>query len=359
MFNSVLAPTSNSMTMCVETAQKKIYDLRCVTMKFDVVPSPGVVPGNSGQLIALNFPGSTLQTGDQVLWVSSAASCSDVEVVQNGVQTGTFANAHERRPSVFSGMATVGSSGAALVFDMSAMGGSANILLLCVKDSGTNGTVFALPQTKLQVTAAVVGLAGDPHVRAADGKWLDFYGEAGVYQLFTADHLQANAKFGYAVRDHVMIWHPKVMRPGTFVEEVGVTLLDVGATVRLAVYGGGIVSIRESLKSPVFWSGATSYSMSLGEYKISWKTCSESVAVPWGTHHRSQVLAISVGQETLKLFVAQSGGYRFIDVEAAAGSHASSGLLADALRAPVELSRSLASGQEKQYLQQVDLLPSL
>jgi hypothetical protein len=226
---------------------------------------------------------------------------------------------------------------------------------LCVKDKNTS-SVYAIPSATLEVTAPiVVGVAGDPHVRSATGKWLDFYGETGVYTLLDGN-MQANAKFGYAIRDNFMIWHPKVMRPGTLVEEVGIRLQDDETSLRLGTQAGGIVSVRTGLKSADFWTSSSGdRSLHVGDYSITWSKCTANceAAMPWGTHQRTHSLTIRGRGEYLELFVTSSGGYRFIDVEAMP-SQGATGLLADASAAPEELAERLLSGGERSY--QVEML---
>lgn len=325
--------------MCIyDSASTTFISMSCVTVAFDVSVSPITVPSNTGQLLTLGYPGGTLVAGDQVLFVHPNSRC-DTSV--------DFVNAHTTNSAEYSSSATVGASGAVLSFDFDGMRTSEDIsAFLCVK-SGTD--VFGLPSITTLVQAAVVGLAGDPHVRSADGAWLDFFGEAGVYQLLDGD-IQANAKFGYAVRDSFMIWHPKVMRPGTLVEEVGVKLAGSGTSMRLGIQGGGIVSVRNGLGATDFWARSDERTEQIGDFTVTWASCKSEceVAMPWGVHQRTHSLTIQGREEFLHLHVAKSGGYRFIDVDAAPGLE-SSGLLADAAYSSATLGQRLLGGGEAAY----------
>jgi hypothetical protein len=329
---------SSSATACVRTATGVFRTLNCVGIKFGATVYPTSVPGNDKQELSLTFSGTTLKKDDRVVWISKGSACSAPAFVSD---------AHKLNPYSFSSTSTIVASGAALKFNFTQQQ-SSNVMTLCVQ---RGGGYFSLADTTVAVTQAVtVGIGGDPHVRAADGKWLDFYGEAGVYNLLDSVNVQANAKFGYAVRDNHMIWHPKVMRPGTLMEEIGIKLQDEKVSVRMAVHGGGIVSIRKAAESTQFWTGAENQIMQVGEYTLTWAACEEAceAVMPWGSHERTRSLTIEGRGEFLKMFVAKSGGYRFVDVEAMP-SHSSSGLLADAQGAPAALAARLMSGGEKDY----------
>jgi len=198
-------------------------------------------------------------------------------------------------------------------------------------------------------------VVGDPHVRGADGTWVDFFGDVGVYELFHGSQIQANAKFSLAASDNFLIWHPKVMKAGTMMEEVGVSILGSGSTIRLGIYGGGLVSISDSLEKTTFLTTSDERTLQFGSVQVSWGPCRLNcqVAMPWGTHVRKQVLAISGQHESLTLFVTDSSGYRFIDADLTvlpSVQPTSSGLLSDAAFAPNKMQDALSLGQESQYL---------
>jgi len=192
-------------------------------------------------------------------------------------------------------------------------------------------------------------LVGDPHVRTASGKWVDFYGESGVYQLLANDKLEVNAKMGYAVRENHMIWHPKVMRPGTVVQEIGLRLPSEDVHIHFGVFGGGIVSIRETGKPTVFWTTVTNEIIKFGEFELRWEKYDSSLAMPWGTHEHAFILSLKGEEEHVDMFVSESGGYSFIDVEIKEAGASSHGLLADASNAPYALEDRLISGGEVHY----------
>jgi len=219
---------------------------------------------------------------------------------------------------------------------------------LCVREKD-GGKTYKSSGSSVAISNAVVSISGDPHVRKADGHWVDFFGESGVYQLLDGE-LAANAKLGYAVRDNFMIWHPQVMRPGTLVEEVGIQLKDTKASVRLGIQGGGIVSVRIEDQSTEFWAPSDERSLKLGAYTITWRKCVANcdVTMPWGTHQRTHSLSVQGRGDFIQVFMARSGGYRFVDIEAIPADGAT-GLLADASFAPTALSKLLVSGGEATY----------
>jgi len=330
-------------TMCVQRKTTGViaYSLPCVQVSFNVGLSPASLPANTMQMVKFEFQGGSLTQGDQVMFVHPQSKCD--------ATTPAFGTAHTLNARRYSTSATVGSSGNVLLFDFDQMRYGNDIeVYLCVNDTATK-TVFPLKGSTLKITPAVVGLSGDPHVRAADGKWLDFYGEAGVYQLLDGE-MQANAQLGYAVRDNFMIWHPKVMRAGTVVEEVAIKLQDTRTSIRLGIQGGGIVSIRQGSESTDFWAASEDQSLQLGDYTVNWSQCTKDCeqVMPWGVHQRSRSLTVQGRGEFIQLFVAKSGGYRFIDIEAIPASD-SSGLLADASAAPADLVERLSKSGESIY----------
>jgi hypothetical protein len=348
-FSSFSSFTANSATLCMRVGTPAIvHQLDCVTVGFDVSISPASVPANDFQNLRLTYPGVTLKPGDKVMFYHPSAPCL----------TANFATARQTNPSKYSSVANVELSGEALSFDFSGMYAFNQDFpaKLCVQTQSDSEPEirprFVLDASTVIVTqpvALAVGIAGDPHVRTATGTWLDFYGEAGVYQVLDGD-IQVNAKFGHAVRDNFMIWHPKVMRPGTLVLEVGIKLKGTETSIRLGVQGGGIVSIRDELKSTDFWAGADERVMQVNDYSIIWSECKDhcEVAMPWGVHQRTKTLTVEGRGEFMQMHVTQSGGYRFIDIEAIPGS-GSTGLLADAATDPDALVLRLLSGGEATY----------
>jgi len=249
------------------------------------------------------------------------------------------------RPTKYSSMGVFQSKDLPVEFSFDDMTPSVESLglQLCVNSTAI---VWSPTNVNLILRHKVVSLLGDPHVRAVDGSWMDFLGDAGVYQLLSGGGLEANARFGYAVRENFMIWHPKVMRPGTVVEEVGLKIGEVN--IRLGVFGGGVVSVRRPVSTPEFWTSSQHRSIVAGGYQVEWSSSRTTKVLPWGIHERSNVLTIKGNGEFMQLFVAKAGGYRFIDVEAAPTA-TSSGLLADALSSPQLLAQSLKSGGEHEY----------
>jgi len=315
-----------------------------ITVSFDVAVSLGSVPSNTGQLVGLSYAGNALAAGDTVLFAHPSQTCPS-----------NLTSAHDES-ELYSSHQVVTTPDAILEFDFDGMYQSATVsAVLCVHDA-TSGEIYKLPLTTIDVTKPVVGLAGDPHVRTPSGAWLDFYGESDVYQLLDGD-IQANAKFGYAVRDSLMIWHPQVMRPGTLVEEVGIKLKGTATSLRLGIQGGGLVSVRDGRQAPEFWAASEPSSLRVGDYTVTWAPCVDKceVVMPWGTHHRDQSLTVRGRGEFLQLFVTSSGGYRFVDIEAVAGD-ASTGLLADASSSPAALADRLLHGGEAVYKASVAML---
>jgi hypothetical protein len=342
-FTSFQGFTSGSAKLCMQTSSLVTHQLDCVTVGFDVSISPASVPANDFQSVQLTYPGVTLKPGDKVMFYHPSAACNKAT---------NFTTARSNNPSKYSSVANVTLSGEVLSFNFSGLYAFNQDFAakLCVHHNADD--VFSLDAATLIVTkpvALAVGIAGDPHVRSATGAWLDFYGEAGVYQMLDGN-IQANAKFGYAVRDNFMIWHPKVMRPGTLVQEVGIKLKGTQTSLRLGIQGGGIVSIRDELKPTEFWAGADKRVMHANDYSVTWSECQDKceVAMPWGVHHRTKTLTVEGRGEFIQMHVSKSGGYRFIDIEAIPGS-GSTGLLADAASAPDTLAELLLSGGESAY----------
>merc|ERR1712025_131295 len=142
--------------------------MECVTVGFDVTVSPASVPSNDGQLVNLTSAGITLLNGDQVMFVRQGQTC-DTTTPFNG----TFRDTRFHTNSVM----WTGSASQLMSFDFAGMRRNQDVTaFLCVNSSGAT-SYFALPASTISVTSAVVGLSGDPHVRAANGQWLDFYGE--------------------------------------------------------------------------------------------------------------------------------------------------------------------------------------
>jgi hypothetical protein len=341
-FSTFSAVTAAKATMCVtDSAGALVYSYACQSVSFDATISPAIVPANYGQIVQVTYTGNSVAVGDQVMFTTTA-SCPTND---------TFATAKTSSYKYNTDAVTVATSGTALTFNFTGMWIYKDVTAKMCVLSGND--VFMLSGATITVGPSVVGIAGDPHVRSANGEWLDFYGATGVYNVYSGPQMVANAKFGFAVRDNHMIWHPKVMRPGTMVEEVGIKLLEAGISLRLGVYGGGLLSIRESLKPTEFLTAKNSKEVQVGNYNIAWEPCTKdcTVVMPWGTHERSHSLTVQGEGEFMQLFVAHSGGYRFIDIEAQPAA-SSTGLLADALMAPLALADRLRSGGEKDYVLQ-------
>jgi hypothetical protein len=341
-FSTFSAVTAAKATMCVtDSAGALVYSYACQSVSFDATISPAIVPANYGQIVQVTYTGNSVAVGDQVMFTTTA-SCPTND---------TFATAKTSSYKYNTDAVTVATSGTALTFNFTGMWIYKDVTAKMCVLSGND--VFMLSGATITVGPSVVGIAGDPHVRSANGEWLDFYGATGVYNVYSGPQMVANAKFGFAVRDNHMIWHPKVMRPGTMVEEVGIKLLEAGISLRLGVYGGGLLSIRESLKPTEFLTAKNSKEVQVGNYNIAWEPCTKdcTVVMPWGTHERSHSLTVQGEGEFMQLFVAHSGGYRFIDIEAQPAA-SSTGLLADALMAPLALADRLRSGGEKNYVLQ-------
>jgi len=334
-FNSPSAPPSGGAKLCVKDGTD-IYEMNCIKMTFDLAFEPAELPANDGQMVTFKAEGINLRQGDQLVWKQRDVPCPEQH---------SFHNASEMRPTKYSSMGVFQSKDLPVEFSFDDMTPSVESLglQLCVNSTAI---VWSPTNVNLILRHKVVSLLGDPHVRAVDGSWMDFLGDAGVYQLLSGGGLEANARFGYAVRENFMIWHPKVMRPGTVVEEVGLKIGEVN--IRLGVFGGGVVSVRRPVSTPEFWTSSQHRSIVAGGYQVEWSSSRTTKVLPWGIHERSNVLTIKGNGEFMQLFVAKAGGYRFIDVEAAPTA-TSSGLLADALSSPQLLAQSLKSGGEHEY----------
>jgi hypothetical protein len=195
---------------------------------------------------------------------------------------------------------------------------------------------------------------GDPHIRGTDGKFVDFFGPAGVYDLYTGGELKAHGKFDLATREDLLIWHPKVMRAGMMIEEVTVSVFGVDSTIRLGVHGGGLVSVTGGAHVK-FLTTMDHESFELGSVTLAWEPCVKdcSVHMPWGTHVRVHSLEVRGQAETLRLHITHSSGYTFIDAELDALTslkRKSSGILAQAAFNPHETHAMLLSNQEASLL---------
>jgi hypothetical protein len=216
---------------------------------------------------------------------------------------------------------------------------------------------------RLLLEPALSALAmGDPHVRTSDGKWVDFYGEAGTYTLLQGQDIVANGRFGLASTEHALIWHPRVMKAGTMMEEVAIDIVGSGETVRMGVYGGGLLSLSDSMQRTSFLTRDEIRTLTLGDVTLSWFPCDKDceVEMPWGVHTREHVLKVTGPTESLVLYVAQSSGYRFIDadttilpaMQAPVEASSKSGLLTEAALNPTGLRDALLKGHEAQYVVQ-------
>lgn len=198
-------------------------------------------------------------------------------------------------------------------------------------------------------TKGASGIAGDPHVQGSDGKFADFFGESGVYNVYSTETMQVNARLGLAVRESSrMLWHPTVMKAGTLVQEAGVA---IGETrLRLALHAGGLVSVSDPSVATTFLTSAADQELSIGGVKVQWTKVSETKAFPWGVHAYTQRLELSTADDTVVLQVVESQGYRFIDINVEGEPSAATGLLNVAMSAPVELRRQLARQREVDFL---------
>jgi hypothetical protein len=199
------------------------------------------------------------------------------------------------------------------------------------------------------MTKGASGIAGDPHVQGSDGKFADFFGESGVYNVYSAESMQVNARLGLAVREGSrMLWHPTVMKAGTLVQEAGVA---IGETrLRLALHAGGLVSISDPSVATTFLTSAADQELTIGGVQVQWTKVAETKAFPWGVHAYSQRLELSTADDTVVLQVVESQGYRFIDINVEGVPSTATGLLNVAMSAPVELRRQLTQQREVDFL---------
>jgi hypothetical protein len=371
---SMMFPTreaENVFRLCVEDtdANSEIIwvDLDAVTVDYNIAVDVKSVPANQGQLIGLS--GKQAETlpfflGDEhatMKWVLSSHSCefASTENVEsgNGQQV-------DQKSGAFSSEINEDSSqkNSKFTFDFDGMWtGEARLCVYC-QNCGSSISLEPLghrrrlasdyreldfAHIRIQIERAVA-IAGDPHVLDGNGAWFDFYGETGVYNMLSTANMEVNARFGLAVGESNLIWHSTSMKPGTVIEEVGIQLKESGVEVRLSVLVGGVVSVRDPMGATRFLTGADTEKLDLGDVVLSWAPVHEQTLLPWGSHERSHKLTVKSPTDTLNLFLAESQGYSFIDVELQVVPNSSmKGILGDALLFPSESHAVVAKGAEK------------
>lgn len=202
----------------------------------------------------------------------------------------------------------------------------------------------------LFTTSKKSGILGDPHVLGSDAVTSDFFGEAGVYNLFESETMSVQGRLDLAVKGASMLFHPDVMKAGTLMQEVSVTAGD--ARLRLALHAGGLVSVADSHLETSFLTPAADASFALNGVQVAWTQVDEAEAFEWGTHNYSQKLQVTTSADVITMYVAESQGYRFIDVQAETTvDHANAaGLLNVALKTPAALRTQLSQHQEAAFL---------
>jgi hypothetical protein len=181
---------------------------------------------------------------------------------------------------------------------------------------------FAFSFTNMR-TKKSSGIVGDPHVLGGDGSVADFFGQAGnSYNLYTSTTMNVIGRLGAALTasSQETLYHPSAMERGTLLTEVAISC--GGSQLRVALHAGGLVSVvTPGLATKFLTSGRDAEFELSSAVKVSWAQVEETRRFHWGAHRYSQQLQLTSAStdETVAVFVAESQGHRFIDVEATVG----------------------------------------
>jgi hypothetical protein len=310
--------------------------------KVDFEDVTSIVPAGEEVEFTLNMSSSPFNNADKIAWVVDGYACDTNESVRTSFTIEDLSITSFTVKFNFTHLASF----------------APTLLRLCLDDAGTMTTLS--PTTIMLEEALSAKALGDPHIQTSDGRWVDFYGDAGTYNLFQGASFVANARFVLAAREDAegLIWHPRVMKAGTMMEEVAISVVGSGLTARVGVYGGGLLAINDPTSGTSFLTSQEARVFEFGDVSISWFACEKDceVEMPWGTHTREQVVKVQGPGEAMTLYVAHAGGYRFIDAEAAmlpamqGPVGEATGLLADAMLRPKHVQGSIYNGEEDQYL---------
>jgi hypothetical protein len=192
------------------------------------------------------------------------------------------------------------------------------------------------------------GIVGDPHVHGSDGRFVDFFGDSGVYQLLETEAVRINAYLGFAEKSNKMLWHPSALKAGTIFKEVGILCGDT--KIRVSTIGGGLVSINDAAGTRFLVAGED-YSGVVCGMDISWTSVDATKDFPWGSHRRSQKLEVQSKTEIVEIFAASSSGYDFVDVDYTVLSveGEKQGLLHEASSRPEFVRDLITQGQEHKF----------
>jgi len=119
------------------------------------------------------------------------------------------------------------------------------------------------------------------------------------------------------------------------------------------VYGEGILSIREKGGAAKFWTGVETNTATIDDLTLTLSPCSKDcqVKMPWGVHERSRHLSVVCGKESLSVWLTESGGYKFMDVDVAPSTVTATlgGVLGQAVTQPLALQQLVKEGREDSF----------
>jgi hypothetical protein len=232
------------------------------------------------------------------------------------------------------------SPGSSVTFTVEGLTAMREYSIVCAtKDKITGNTATCM-------TTGSSGIEGDPHVLDSEGQYVDFYGEAGVYNLYETEAMSVTGRFDVAKTEGRMLYHPTVMKAGTVMKEAGIVIGDV----QLRVSAHGLVSVTDPMAPTSFLTAAKAETFTVGDVTVEWTPEVGTKTAPWGDSTTSALLTLKTDTETLNLWVAESQGYQFLDAKVSTTASAGAGLLNQALESPAALTALLKSQREANFM---------
>jgi hypothetical protein len=230
--------------------------------------------------------------------------------------------------------------GSPVTFTVEGLSAMREYTIVCAtKDRITGNTAMCM-------TTGSSGIEGDPHVLDSEGQYVDFYGEAGVYNLYETEAMSVTGRFDVAKTEGRMLYHPNVMKAGTVMKEAGIVIGDV----QLRVSAHGLVSVTDPMAPTSFLTAANAETFTVGDVTVEWTPEVGTRTAPWGDSTTSARLTLKTDTETLNLWVAESQGYQFLDAKVSTTASAGAGLLNQALESPAALTALLKSQREANFM---------